>query len=197
MKLPIKPPIRNPLPDRGNPIVDLDMWELIFGGFGGVVRRVLGIWEDGADLFEHPNPFERDVNGCHSENAVAKYYGKYWTPVYDRRVLDGVVDVGTRWQVRSSPNVNSPLWYRPKDRKKGGDDQYFFLVITRAPQFEIVGYLKGSECMEKGKFVKGTAGKPDAWAVSQEHLIRCAASESDWLGIRRPAEFAPDAQPVA
>lgn len=128
--------------------VALSRDEMIFAAVGAVVRNIDALLKGRRTYFGDPwrDLWAANVTGALGECAVAKHYGRYWTPCYDDP--SGVVDVGTRGQVRSTTNQNTGLRLYPRDR----DDEAFIQVLVRAPDCYLAGWVWGHE------------GKRDEWA---------------------------------
>lgn len=151
-------------------IVSLDLHEIEMAVQVGLRRRLETLRQGLKDAhgFGGEHPWELDIQGAAAELALAKFLGRYW---------DGSVntmkrgDVG-QLQVRSTDRANGSLIIRSND----SDDDYFVLVTGSIPQFNVRGWIKGSDA-KVAEYEKAPNGRPPAWFVPQHVLIPLAASD--------------------
>jgi hypothetical protein len=149
--------------------VKLTRDEMIFAALGGVVRNIDAILQDRRSIFGNPQRelWANNMIGALAECAVAKVGDRYWTPLYDQPT--GVVDVGRRLQVRSSINPDAKLRAYERD----DPELAFILVIVRAPEFDLVGWLWGRE-IKQDCWRQGANGSEACWGVPQSALREVA-----------------------
>lgn len=123
-------------------VVTLRPDEMALAVIGGGFRHIRAVNKGFPDTFEGPykHSFGPHVDGALAEMAVARHYGFYWSPtcVTNFKGLDG--DAGPL-QVRSTTQDPPRLIVRPRDR----DNRPYVLVLSRAPHFELCGWLTGAE----------------------------------------------------
>lgn len=152
--------------DLAAPSVTLTRDELIFGAQGAVIRNIDALLKGRTPIFGNPQRelWVNNIVGALAECAVAKFFGRYWTPCYDAPT--GVADVGKRMQVRSSTNEQSPLRVYERDQP----DHAFVLVIVRAPVFTLAGWMWGHEAKaDEWERAQGDA-TDRTWCVPQSSL---------------------------
>ena len=102
------------------------------------------------------------IEGTAAELAVAKALNRYYVPALHPQ-RKGEADVGP-YQVRSTERRDGCLILHPED----ASDEIVFLVIGRAPDFDVVGWI----CAVDGKrpeFWQTYTGRP-AYFVPQSAL---------------------------
>jgi hypothetical protein len=102
--------------------------------------------------------FDKDANGACGEMAVAKALNRFWSGPVNTFKNGG--DIGKNIQVRTTPNAGNCLIIRGDDP----NDQWFVLVIGKAPRFDVVGYIRGSDA-KKEEFERSPVGRPPAYFV--------------------------------
>lgn len=106
-----------------------------------------------------------DIEGAAGELAVAKAVNRYWHGSVN--APKSAPDVGTNIQVRATKHRNGSLIITKTDN----DDQIYFLVIGEMPNYDVVGYIKGSDGKQE-QFVRAPANRPPAFFVPQSALTR-------------------------
>lgn len=102
------------------------------------------------------------IEGTCAEVAVAKALGIFW---------DGGVgefkgpDVSDNLQVRWTDKSTNKLIVRDADR----DENTYILVIGECPEYNIVGWIEGTEAKQE-RYLFGPNGRPPAYFVPQEDL---------------------------
>ena len=77
------------------------------------------------------------ISGARGEKAVAKLLGRPWNGNLGNLKAADVGDV----QVRATKHAHGKLILHPKD----GDDDWFYLVIDRSPEFDVRGPIQGRD----------------------------------------------------
>jgi hypothetical protein len=141
----------------------LNAWEFKAAVDTAIARMTASIDAGITDISRQRRDYQErlkiDVQGACGEIAVAKAIGKYWAPSVN--TFHTEPDIAPDIEVRHTDRVDGSLIVRPND----DPDRWYFLVTGTAPEFQIVGYIKGS------------AARQPAW-------------ESD-PGVHRPAWFVP------
>lgn len=102
------------------------------------------------------------IEAACSELAVCKLLGVYWS------ALDGpsaLSDAGFGIQVRSTRYRTGCLILRERDSA----DANYVLVVARAPDYEIAGWLRGSERQDRHKRTNDRDPRP-YWEIPQADL---------------------------
>ena len=132
----------------------------------GIERRIQSIDMGLKHKYGYDGDSSWDINieGAAAEQALAKALDCYW---------DGSVgtfkkpDIGTNIQVRMTKLSNGSLIVRESDCI----DDYYFLVIGKIPNYEIVGYILGQDARQD-EFWQTPNGRSGAWFVPQSKLIK-------------------------
>lgn len=111
--------------------------------------------------------WQQDIEGACGELAVAKALGRYWNGSVNTFKQGG--DVG-KVQVRTRSEHHYELIVRPQDR----DDDYFVLVTGVAPDYRVVGYMRGADAKQDG-FSKNHGGHGAAFFVPHAALTTLGA----------------------
>jgi hypothetical protein len=115
----------------------MDWTEVLIAALAGVARQIRH--RSRGDQHKRNSDvvggWERDIESACAEKFAAKMLGFYW---HDG--LNGATDIGPH-QVRHTAHLDGRLMLYPEDK----DDEVFFLVVGRAPFFEIVGWNFGRE----------------------------------------------------
>jgi hypothetical protein len=82
----------------------------------------------------------RHQQGARAEKAVSVALGLPWVPEVDDYREIGGNDVGP-YGVRATEYTTGGLILHPKDE----DERVFILVVARAPDFTLVGWLRGAD----------------------------------------------------
>lgn len=144
--------------------IALEKHELRIAGMVAVERRLasMGVMDD-QHGYDGTNAFEQEFQSAAAEVAFAKGMDSFY---------DGSVntfkrpDVG-RFQVRHTSLPDGKLIVRRNDP----DQDIFVLVTGSAPEFEIVGGIRGQDAM-KEEYRQSPNGRPPAWFVPQDKLKR-------------------------
>lgn len=137
--------------------------ELLMAANVGVMRRISSIKQKLKNIMKI-SEYEKwgiDICGAFGEMAVAKALGLYWEGGVDTFKAP---DIGT-FQVRSSRHENGRLIVRNNDK----DEDIFILVVGKAPNYEIVGWIKGAEA-KCDAYLDDPNNLRPAWFVPQEDL---------------------------
>jgi hypothetical protein len=147
------------------PVVELTRDELLYAMAGGAQRQLDALLHQRGSHFEHVDSWQHHICGAMAEMAVAKFYGRWWFPVYDdpRAV---VADIGEKWQVRSAHRPADSLILRDKDDPR----QIYFLVIYNIPRFTLAGWAWGHEVMRDEYLRPAEGDRPRAWFAPQRAL---------------------------
>jgi hypothetical protein len=140
----------------------LDHGEAFNAAIAGLQRQFRAIERNAANSlsFAPKDELATHVHGAIAEAAVAKLLGSYCnSSSKDRRIPDVYPNV----EVRSSPNLDSPLIIRAKDP----DDRKYYLVVGLYPNIKIVGWIWGHEGKHQD-FYQNV--KDPYWRISQHDL---------------------------
>lgn len=149
-------------------IIKLTPYEMLFAAQVGIRRNIESQLRGDRHLAGPPPDgvgWNNDIEGACGEMAVAKAFGVYWEPSVNT-YLDGG-DVGN-WQVRTRSKDYYELFIRPRDVEKK-PDKPFILVIGKAPNFRIVGWIICKDAV-RDEWRQSYGGMPAAWFVPQAHL---------------------------
>ena len=102
------------------------------------------------------------IEGAAGEVAVAKALGVYWNGSLN--TFKSQADV-QRLEVRTRSKSYYELLIRPDDDSKA----VFVLVTGRAPDFEVRGWIQGSEA-KKDEWLQTYGGRPPAYFVPHDAL---------------------------
>lgn len=152
--------------------VELSYPEMLVAGNGGVLRQVNALRKRVNDPdAHHRDPMEAHVSGAISEWAVCKALGVPWDPVigpkwFSRSIQPGDVRVGGHAiEIRSTSLENGCLIAHDYSF----DDRAYVLVLTaRAPVYELVGWMLGSDCKQQ-RFWRDKVPRP-AYFIPQREL---------------------------
>lgn len=104
------------------------------------------------------------VEGACGELAVALALGVPWDATVNTFKSGG--DVGDV-QVRTRKWADNPLDLIVRDNDR--DEDAFVLVVSRLPDFEVVGWAWGGEC-KLGRYQKSYGGRAASYFVPRRHL---------------------------
>lgn len=160
--------------------VSLDWPELAVAALVGVARRITGLFDlSNAFMSANTSDFNTDIMGAAAEMVTSKYLGDYWA----FHVRHKGADLPGGRHVRSTKYWDGQLIVRKRD-KQHGRNAVMVLVITEAPHFHIVGWMRLHEAIKPEFFEEGKIGKrgkkqEDAWWVPQEFLHQEAIPRDD------------------
>lgn len=111
--------------------------------------------------------YDYHINGAMAEMAAAKFLGAFWVCSWDTWQSDGdlIGRKGTKIEVRWTKTETGHLLLKKDDPK----NRVFILVTGTAPDFEIRGWIQGSEGMTENNWRKVTE-RPPSFFVSQSDL---------------------------
>jgi hypothetical protein len=139
--------------------------EMMVASYVGCARNVQSLtkhWGPAAGVGTS-NTWTPNVEGAAGEIAVAKALGIYWQPIIGNHLAD---DVGP-YQVRTNiSRKHDDLCLRPKDR----DDRIYISVLSFAPEFMVLGFIKGSDGKQACWLRDGTLGRPQCFYVPRTAL---------------------------
>ena len=148
--------------------VTLDAYEYKWAVDVGIARMVTSINSGITDITPNRRDFQErlkiDVQGACGELAVAKGIGKFWSPTVG--TFHTEPDIQPDIEVRHTDRADGSLIVRPNDNP----DRWYFLVTGTAPEFQIVGYIKGSAARQPA-WERDPGGHRPAWFVPQTALI--------------------------
>jgi hypothetical protein len=150
--------------------VTLSRAEVTYAAMAGVLRQVSAIQHKRPAAYgaASENRWSIGIEGTAAEMAVAKYLDTYWEPLAPDGDLTRLhADVGHHVQVRSTLREDGSLILHERD----ADDQIFYLVICRAPDYDIVGWIPGGEG-KRPEWWREDVRHP-AWFVPQTELYPC------------------------
>ena len=143
----------------------------------GIERRFTNLFKELKNLHSHGyacgNPWASDIEAAGAELAFSKFIGKEW--VGDVNTFHAP-DVDGGWQVRYTDRENGCLIIRPIDSPKY--DQNFVLLTGLMPNYNIIGYMKGSDAV-KEKYSRNPNGAGQAWFVPQKDLLKFKNEETN------------------
>jgi hypothetical protein len=146
-------------------IVRLSTTEMMVANYVGGARNVQSLvrrWEPAAGVGT-ANTWTPNVEGAAGEIAVAKILGIYWEPIVGNPLAD---DVGP-YQVRTNISRKyDDLCLRAKDR----DDRFYISVLSFAPDFDVLGFIRGAEGKRPEWLRDGTVGRPKCFYVPRDAL---------------------------
>jgi hypothetical protein len=102
------------------------------------------------------------IEGAAGEMAVAKALGLFWNGSLNTFKTQADVQ---RLEVRTRSKHYYELLIRPND----DSDALFVLVTGRAPDFEVKGWIRGSEA-KKQEWLQNHGGRPPAYFVPHDAL---------------------------
>jgi hypothetical protein len=137
--------------------------EMLIAAIAGVTRRIESTYSNRKDSagYSDANGWDVDIEGAAAEMALSKYLKRYWGGDCNTFKKNDVSDL----QVRSTALQNGSLIIRPEDK----ETDYFVLVVGRAPQFRVAGYISGKDA-RKDEWWRSPNGRPGAWFVPQDKL---------------------------
>ena len=129
----------------------------------GISRNVKGTGKAGRyGVDQVRNGWQIHCDGACGEAAVAKAFGLYW----DGSIGDfGATDVG-EYQVRTNPNEWGDLILHERDNDA---DPYILVLSHGSPDFNLRGWIYGSEGKLSEYWRDGSPGRP-AFFVPQDKL---------------------------
>lgn len=105
-----------------------------------------------------------NIEGVGGEIAVAKHRNVYWVPVWGD---PSASDAGP-WEVRTNCSRRwNDMLVRKRDEKKR--DRVFISVLSFMPEFVILGWKLGADCMQDKYWDSRGVGDP-AWWVPRADL---------------------------
>lgn len=145
--------------------VRLEWYELQQAAIVGINRRIKALHAGGKEThgFDGDRAWTVDIEGAAGELAVAKVLGVYWSGSINTFKFGA--DVG-HLQVRTMGKEHYGLLIRPND----DDAAIFVLVVGRAPQFRVVGFIRGIDAKKQEWFQSFGNGRPAAYFVPQDRL---------------------------
>jgi hypothetical protein len=144
--------------------VCLTQSELLLGATIGAQRQIEALCQGRPDKhgFNGDDAWTVHIEGACGELAVAKVLDRYWAGTVNTFKLGG--DVG-QLQVRTRSKNHYDLLVRDDDK----DDDIFVLVVGRAPQYRVVGWIRGKDA-KCATFQQLYGSRPLAYFVPQTVL---------------------------
>lgn len=144
--------------------IRLDWNELFAAACVGVFRRLEGVYEKmNTNKHAYKSDWATDIDGAAAEMAVARHFGRYWS-FHSMNFTDDDVTGGI--QVRSTAHKSGCLIIRANDP----DEKIYVLVITEAPVFRIVGYMRAADAKVEEFERKADDFGAKCWWVPQNRL---------------------------
>lgn len=145
-------------------VVKLKWYEVASCAVTGLWRRLESIRRGIKDApgFNREDKWAIDIEGACGEMAAAKALGHYWNASVNT-FAEG--DVG-EFQVRTSRSKAPMLVVR----EQNSPDDIYILVHGAAPDFHVLGWMKGRDAMKKKYFRKLDPRRPPVYAVSPSDL---------------------------
>ena len=140
--------------------------EMMVASYVGSARNVQSLKETWEPHAKAPaaNGFTFNIEGAAGEMAVAKLLRVYWQPIVGNAKAD---DVGP-YQVRTNiSRTYDDLCLRPKDR----EDRCYISVLSFAPVFIILGFIRGADGKQQKWLRDGTPGRPQCFYVPRSALL--------------------------
>ena len=141
--------------------VTLTWPEIELGAFVGTQRLVHRRKTAMTNASRRPdwNVWTGEVEGAQAELAVAKYLNVFWSGTVGEP--DAPNDVAS-YQVRcnSSREYTDTLL-----RKTDKPDRAYISVLSFMPEFQIIGWLWGSDGFAAGRLYEGDKSRPPCWFV--------------------------------
>ena len=142
----------------------LSQSELGLCSYVGTYRRRMAIHRKRSEpAGSVADPWGVDIEGACAEYVVARVKGVFWNALSDGDI-SALPDAGDL-QIRHTPRLDGCLILRPKD----STEATFILVVGVAPEFRIVGQIRGSEA-RRDEFWQAPNNRPGAWFVPQSAL---------------------------
>ena len=143
--------------------IKLAWFEMAVCASVGIRRRIEALRRGLKDRpdFKRDFVWTADIEGACGEMAAAKALGRYW---------DGSVntfhrgDVG-KLQVRTA--LIRPLLIVRKNNNRADT---FILVSGRVPNYEVIGWIRGKDAMQKKYLRKPDPTRPEVYAIPPEDL---------------------------
>lgn len=144
--------------------VKLEPYELIQAALVGSHRHVSSIAKGLEDKYgAEKGGWNLHLEGACGELAFAKAADAFWSGSVDTFSKGG--DVG-KVQIRTRSKPEYDLIVRAKDR----DEDLFVLVVGVAPEYEVVGAIRGGDA-KQDRWEKSYGGRPSAWFVPKDELL--------------------------
>ncbi len=141
--------------------VGLNPWEFARAATVGVQRQIAALLKPHTG-YTPKDPWGSHIEGACGELGFAKGLNFYWDGGVNTYSLGQDVFL---YQVRTRSLPTNDLIIRPQDK----DDDVFVLVVGKAPNFTIVGWIFGFEAKQKQFWQVTEQGDP-AWFVPQAAL---------------------------
>jgi hypothetical protein len=145
-------------------IIILTATELMVASYVGSARNVQSMmrgWQRASGI--QTETWSSNIEGAAGEMAVAKLLNIYWQPVVGKLDAD---DVGP-YQVRTNMSRKlDDLCLRPRDR----EDRFYISVLSFAPEFHVLGFIKGADGKREQWLRDGTPGHPQCYYVPRAEL---------------------------
>lgn len=153
--------------DIENKIVRLNKYEMMMGALIGAQRQIESLVDGrvGAYGQSGKNQWEIHVQGALAEMAFAKFANEFWRGTVNTFSLP---DCGKNVQIRWRSEPDYALIIRERDN----DDHFYVLVTGSAPEFTIVGYIKGSAGKVNKDWIQTYGNRPPAYFVPQSALTK-------------------------
>lgn len=142
-------------------IIQLEKFEIEAGAMVGLKRKVESLWKR-KDRITKPEDWSSDLESALAELAVARALGKYWA--FTVNTFRTRADVGD-YEVRHTTLEDGQLIIRPKDSPQAT----YILVRGFAPTYNIVGFIKGEDGMNK-KYIRNPGGLGAAFFIPEDKL---------------------------
>jgi hypothetical protein len=144
--------------------VTLSNSELYLAAQIGIARQMEAMRQGKPDChgFDGIEGWTVHIEGACGEMAVAKVLGIFWNGSLNTFKTEAdVLDLEVR--------TRSKDYYELLVRENDNDDAIFILVTGRAPNFNVVGWLKGKEA-KQSRWRKTHGGRPPAYFVPHKEL---------------------------
>ncbi len=111
--------------------------------------------------YDGSDSWDVNIEGACAELAVAKAINKYWPGGVNTFKAPDLEDIQVRWTPRKDGHLIV--------RKGDPDNDKFVLVIGKMPDYEVVGWIKGSDAKQE-RYLKNWGGRVPCYGVPQINL---------------------------
>jgi hypothetical protein len=149
-------------------IVRLEQYELNMAMFVGGERQQSARKKKSSNIYANrqenaDEALTKHIMGACAEMAVAKLLNRYWSASVDTYTRGA--DVGKVIQVRWRSKDHYRLIVRPHDK----EEHFYFLVRGRAPEFNVVGFIRGKDA-KRQEWYEEHGGYAGAYFVPDKAL---------------------------